>query len=229
MQVEKSIQKVIDQDLALDSYLTTLLEDIPSTEELEKLGQQTKTGEKARKQTEQKDNRSEKKTEKKLEKTAQTTVVRPLSVMPDWSQEEFQALYFKVDKLTLAAPLTELLRLIKFEKQPTSIPGQPSWFLGLLETHGQRIGVLDTGQLILGKSRGQQRDLEKQPFKSILVTQDGKWGLACDDIMAISKLEPEHIRWRTLRQKKPWLVGTVIDELIAIVDVEHLVPQRKAS
>jgi len=149
--------------------------------------------------------------------------------MPEWARSEFQALFFKVDKFILATPLTELLRTIEVDKKPTKIPGQPSWFMGLLDTHEQRIGVLDTGQLIFGKTIGQQRDLEKQPFQRILITHDGRWGLACDEILSIGKLEPDKVRWRTLRQKKPWLIGTVIDELTAVIDVNHLVPHRKAN
>ena len=147
--------------------------------------------------------------------------------MPEWSQNEFQALFFKVDQLILAAPLTELLRTIKINRQPSKIPGQPSWFMGLLDQHDSRIGVLDTGQLVFGKSRGSQRDLEQNPFKSILISQDGRWGLACDEILSISKLQPEKVRWRTMREKRPWLIGTVIEELTAVIDVQQLVPHRK--
>ena len=149
--------------------------------------------------------------------------------MPEWTQHEFHALFFKVDTLILAAPLTELLRTIKIEKSPTKIPRQPSWFMGLLDTQEQRIGVLDTGQLIFGKAKGQQRNLEKKPFKNILIIHDGKWGLACDEILSIGKVLPGKVRWRTLRQKRPWLVGTVIEELTAIIDVSRLVPHRKAG
>ena len=152
--------------------------------------------------------------------------VQPLSVMPDWSRQEFQALFFRIDKMTLAVPLTELLRTINYERKVTKIPGQPSWFLGLMDELDSRIGVLDTGQLIFGRIRG-QRNLETQPFASILITADGKWGLACDEVLSIGKLEPEKIRWRTLRTKKPWLIGTDIDELTAVIDINKLVPHRK--
>lgn len=135
--------------------------------------------------------------------------------------------FFKVDQLILATPLIELSRTIKMERKPTKIPGQPSWFLGLLDENESRIGVLDTGQLIFGKSRGSLRNLEENPFQRILITQDKKWGLACDEILLIGKLKPEKVRWRTIRQKKPWLIGTVIEELTAIIDVRQLVPHRK--
>lgn len=221
MQIEKFRSQVVSQELALDSYLSTLLDEIPSDTELDHIEMR----------------KTDIETVKPVQKIVaqgtnnkkQVKAVRPLSVMPSWTQNEFQALFFKVDKLILATPLTDLLRTIKFEKKPTSIPNQPSWFLGLLDTHEQRVGILDTGQLIYGKSRGEQRNLTKQPFQSILITHDGKWGLACDEVLTVAKLEPDKVRWRTLRSNKPWLIGTVIDELTAIVDVNFLVPRRKAS
>jgi purine-binding chemotaxis protein CheW len=235
MRSEKFVQQVVAQEIALDTYLSTLLDEIPSDVELveaEHQKQLKRTVDLSEVLVKQKviGHDKQKKIivpQSKMEQSS-AKVVNPLSVMPEWAQHDFQALFFKVDKLVLATPLTELLRTIRIVKLPTKIPLQPSWFMGLLDTHDQRIGVLDTGQLVLGKTRGQQRDLEKQPFKCILITHDGKWGLACDEILSIGKLEPENVRWRTLRQKRPWLVGTVIDELTAVIDVNQLVPHRKA-
>ena len=223
MHSEKNEQKVVQQEIALDTYLSTLLDEIPDDILVDQDEKKVETVVK---------NKTEKSVEKQVRvksKKLSVNTVNPLSIMPDWSQHEFQALFFKVDKLILATPLTDLLRTIKIDGSPTPIPGQPSWFMGLLDTHDQRVGVLDTGQLIFGKNKGQQRDLEIQPFESILITHDGKWGLACDEILSIGKLEPEKVRWRTLRKKRPWLVGTVIEELTAVIDINQLVPHRKTE
>lgn len=228
----KPQQKIIQQELALDAYLSTLLDEIP-----EQIFQDEKPA-----------SIQVKVEDKPVEPVAPIIIVprstpqplpvatvtvdkpvkmHPLSVMPDWSQHEFQALFFKVEHLILATPLTELSRTIKIDRNPGKIPGQPSWFMGLLDEHDSRIGVLDTGQLIFGKLHGMQRDLEANPFKSILITHDKRWGLACDEILSIGRLKPEKVRWRTSRQKKPWLIGTVIEELTAIIDLQALVPHRK--
>ncbi len=232
MQTENHVQQVVHQDIALDSYLSTLLDEIPSIEVLDQAEKiELKVVPEPVKQTEPPKVKAEPikkvvvQTKEKPQKIKE--VVKPLSVMPDWAQHEFQALFFRVGDLILATPLTELLRTIKLEQTPTIIPNQPSWFMGLLDTHEKRVGVLDTGQLVFGKTKGQERDLENDPFKSLLITGDGKWGLACDEVLSIGKLEPDKVRWRTLREKKAWLVGTVIEELTAIIDVNHLVPRRK--
>jgi len=246
----KPPQHIVQQQLALDAYLTTLLEEIPDGDA--EIGSQPLYGKKI---LHKEADTPKKPSAKVISQTAELTPqvareaidakpviqglpsnlvayqapakVHPLSVMPYWAQHEFQALYFKVDNLILATPLTELARTIKVDKKPGQIPGQPSWFLGLLDDQDSRIGVLDTGQLIFGKLRGSQRDLEKNPFKSILITQDKRWGLACDEVLSIGRVRPDKVRWRTSRHKKPWLIGTVIEELTAIIDLQALVPQRR--
>jgi len=230
MQSKNFSPQVVQQEIALDSYLSILLDEIPSNTDLDQQELKVEAKPEIAKQVQTSTPAVEKIIAKPSNQDSdETKPVRPLAVMPEWARSEFQALFFKVDKFILATPLTELLRTIEVDKKPTKIPGQPSWFMGLLDTHEQRIGVLDTGQLIFGKTIGQQRDLKKQPFQRILITHDGRWGLACDEILSIGTLEPDKVRWRTLRQKKPWLIGTVIDELTAVIDVNHLVPHRKAN
>ena len=238
MKHEKHRHQVIRQDQALDAYLRTLLESVPEAEVdvpvQKKEAQNTRTKSLEAFET----------TASILEQTAPdannvaqlpvavdidaSIKAQNLAVMPAWTQQEFQALFFKVDRLILAAPLTELLRTIKIERAPTKVPGQPSWFLGLLDEHDIQVGVLDTGQLIMGKSKGGQRDLKQHPFQHILITGDRRWGLACDEILSISRLRPDMVRWRTLREKRPWLLGTAIEELTVVIDVAQLVPHRKS-
>ena len=238
MQTHKITQSVVQQKIALDSYLSMLLDEIPTEPALEQKTVKPVVTPTLKKQSvktivEKKQPIKVVKIKPAIKSKSQEKpkeqVKQALSIMPDWSQHEFQALFFKVDKLTLAAPLTELLRTLKADKKPTKIPNQPSWFIGLLETNGQRIGLLDTGQLVFGKAIGQQRNLETHPFKSILITGDGKWGLACDEILTIGQLKPDKVRWRIVRENRPWLIGTVIDELTAIIDVTKLVPHRKTK
>ncbi len=235
MNQAKTPKHIIKQELALDAYLSTLLDEVPEATALEADTKTKQVPEPRTLEMPAVDIQLPAVTPQPAVETSQHILVQtenqiklhPLSVMPDWAQHEFQALFFKVEHLVLATPLVELSRTIKIERKPGQIPGQPSWFMGLLDEQDSRIGVLDTGQLIFGKSRGSQRDLERNPFKSILVTQDKRWGLACDEILSIGRLKPEKVRWRTCRQKRPWLIGTIIDELTTIVDLQELVPHRK--
>ncbi|MGR9117018.1 MAG: chemotaxis protein CheW [Gammaproteobacteria bacterium] len=234
MTASKNSQRIVHQELALDTYLKTLLEELPDLEAAPEpeLAPVQMLAPRLKSVTDVPAASSEKqqtiaKPQPALEQSAKPA--SPLAVMPEWSQHEFQAIFFKVGQLILASPLTELSRTIKFDRAVTKIPGQPSWFLGLFEDQSKKIGILDTGQLILGKAQGQKRDLIEQPFKSMLVTQDGNWALACDELLSIGKLMPEQVRWRTNRQNRPWLIGTVIEQLTAVIDVNQLTPRRKSG
>ncbi|MBE0436820.1 MAG: chemotaxis protein CheW, partial [Methylomicrobium sp.] len=160
-------QQIIHQELALDSYLKTLLEEMPA-EETEAIMPSAPEA-KAPVPTA----RVESKIKEKSETIAKTPALvglplvpkpaMPLAVMPSWAQYEFQALFFRIGQLILATPLVELSRAIKFDKTITKIPGQPSWFIGLLEDQERKIGILDSGQLILGKGYANKRNLIEQP------------------------------------------------------------------
>lgn len=230
MKANPQTPQIVRQQLALDSYLSTLLESVPEADELVEeapalaplpakiiLEPVREIALPVQQEIPQ----------PQLVEAENQAKLHALSVMPEWSQHEFQALFFKVEHMILATPLTELSRTIKIDRRIGQIPGQPSWFIGLLDDQDSRIGVLDTGQLIFGKLRGGQRDLVNNPFQRILITEDKRWGLACDEILSIGKLKPEKVRWRTSRQKRPWLIGTVIEELTAIVDIQALVPRRR--
>lgn len=233
MAVSENKRQVVRQELALDTYLKTLLEELPDPEDTgtsERQPPQTPVPlrETVAEVTVSSLAKPEKKASYEPSSQEAAAATMRLAVMPEWAQSEFQAIYFNVGRLKLATPLIGLSRTSKFDRVVTKIPGQPSWFLGLLEDQGKKIGLLDTGQLMLGKVQGLNRDLNVQPFKSMLVTQDGNWALACDDLLTIGRLTPEQVRWRTNRRRKPWLIGTIIEELVAVVDVNQLLPRRKS-
>ena len=54
----------------------------------------------------------------------------------------------------------------------------------------------------------------------MLVVGDGAWGLACHGIGEVLKLGGQDVKWRTAKGKRPWLAGTVLGHLCALVDTE---------
>jgi len=222
---EKQLHKVfMEPDSALDTYLSTLLSNISintvAKTQLDAIGQdnlEPQTIEKSDQQVADVFIRSE------------STQAQSLALMPSYAQDEFSALFFKVGHLILAVPLIELGRTVKFDSKLTSIPQQPIWFMGLKLDQDKKIGILNLAYLIHGKSRAEKRCYSDNPFKNIILTEDTNWGLACDEIITIKKITPDKVRWRTERHRKPWLVGTIIEDLVVIVDVNELVPRRKPN
>lgn len=222
-----AVKQLIEQELALDSYLATMLAELPSTEAIEEQERQVK---KVVSSAVKVQAATVKMQEPSIELVADVvTASKALSIMPKYAQDEFSALFFKVGNLVLAAPLTDLSRAIRFDGKVTKIPQQPLWFMGLKAELEQKIGILNMAYLIQGKSRAGIRDYQQKPFTNVILTEDGQWGLACDELLTIAKLTSEQIRWRTDRKSKPWLVSTVIEQLVVVVDINELVPKRKRS
>lgn len=134
---------------------------------------------------------------------------------PVWAQERFECLLFKVKGLTLAVPLVELGGIIKIEKHPTPLFGQPSWFMGILRNNKMNVSMIDTAQWVLPPALVKKVD----PYKLVIRIHESTWGLACNEVDRSISLKPEQVRWRTSLGKRPWLAGTVIEHMCALIDV----------
>ncbi len=143
-------------------------------------------------------------------------------IIPDWAQEPFQCLLFRVRGMTLAVPLMELLSIAEWTERPTTIPGQPDWHQGVLVHREEQVVVVDTAQLIMPERLG-RADAEQIGSRHILIVGDGRWGLACDSIQRPVSLEADQVKWRIGARDRPWMIGTVVDKLCALLDVGVLV------
>lgn len=143
--------------------------------------------------------------------------------MPDWAQERFQCLLFKVAGITLAVPLVKLNGVLPWDADITPMPGHSRVFLGLLRHLDQNVQVVDTAQVVLPERQqeGVLLPLE-QRLNNVILIGDGRWGLACDGIGEVITLEPEEVRWRTSKGKLKWLAGTVLQHLCALLEVDSL-------
>ena len=134
---------------------------------------------------------------------------------------EFQILLFHVAGITLAVPLNQLGGILEWNDEITLMPNSSPWFMGLLPERGEQIKIIDTGMLVVpSKFRLNHSKADMQ--KIILVGED-KWGLACDSVSEVITLQQDKVRWRGSNSKRPWLAGTVVDHMCALLDVEKFV------
>ena len=143
----------------------------------------------------------------------------PTTGVPEWVQGPFQCLLFKVCGLKLAVPLTQLGGVFVWPETLTSLFGRPKWFLGIMPQDKGNIQVVDTSQLALPEKFHKQ---DINGFRYIILIGDKLWGLACDEVCEALTLAPDKVRWRTQRGSRPWLAGTVIHHMCALLDVEQL-------
>ncbi len=148
------------------------------------------------------------------EPASETSVTRP-----EWSERPFECLIFTVAGLQLAVPLVLLGAIHRIEEDIRPIPGSPRWYMGIRPGSNQNLRVVDTAEWIMaGRVPANARD----NYRFVIRLDNSEWGLACDDVAQSFTLSPDDVRWRTARSKRPWLAGTVIEQMCALVDVRTM-------
>lgn len=139
---------------------------------------------------------------------------------PQWAQQPFECLLFRVGGLALAAPLTELGAIYPLEQDSlTSIFGQTSWFMGLLPVKDYNVRAIDTALVVMPERYEQPM---RENYRYVISLYGADWGLAVDEVMNSVRLDPDQVRWRGQRSKRPWLAGTVVNQMCALLDIGQL-------
>lgn len=140
------------------------------------------------------------------------------SAQPPWARERFECLIFKVAGLKLAVPLVCLGAIHQIDRKFNALPHQSEWFIGILQTPSAgNIKVLDTALCVMPE----RYDVASRESLAYVITIHGyRWGLACHELEKSITLEPHQVKWRTERGKRPWLAGTVIDHMCALIDTD---------
>lgn len=139
---------------------------------------------------------------------------------PAWADEPFECLLFDVAGLTLAVPLVCLGSIYPMDSaELTPLFGQPDWFLGLLPTQSGNLRVLDTARWVLAE---RYRDDLREGLQYAISVQGFEWGLAVHQVSRSIRLDPQAVKWRSRRSQRPWLAGTVIEHMCALLDVTAL-------
>ncbi|MEJ2044418.1 MAG: chemotaxis protein CheW [Reinekea sp.] len=137
---------------------------------------------------------------------------------PAWAQQRFECLVFCVNGLKLAVPLLLLGNIHPLDKELTPLFDQPSWFLGLLPVQQERnIRVVDTAQLVMPE-RSDRQSVDQ--LKYAVGVHNSDWAFGAHTIEGSVSLEPDAVKWRSQRTSRPWLAGTVISEMCALVDLD---------
>lgn len=139
---------------------------------------------------------------------------------PQWAQQPFECLIFKAGGLQLAAPLIELGSIYPLDDDGlTAIFGQTHWFMGLLPVKEYNVRAMDTALVVMPERYSAAM---RENYRYIVTLFGSDWGLAVDAVVGTVTLNPEHIRWRGERSKRPWLAGTLVDQMCALFDIAQL-------
>ena len=139
---------------------------------------------------------------------------------PAWAEEPFECLLFDVAGLTLAVPLVCLGSIYPLSGQElTPLFGQPDWFLGILPCQAGNLKVLDTARWVMPD---RYRDDFRDGLQYVISVEGYEWGLAVHQVSRSIRLDPAEVKWRSHRTQRPWLAGTVIEHMCALLDVAAL-------
>lgn len=140
---------------------------------------------------------------------------------PQWAQVPFECLIFKVGGLQLAAPLVELGSIYPLENTDalTEIFGQKQWFMGLLPVKEYNVRTMDTALVVMPERYDAAM---RDNYRYVVSLFGSDWGLAADAVVGTTLLDPAAVRWRGERSKRPWLAGTLIDQMCALFDIAQL-------
>ncbi|MEJ2344747.1 MAG: CheW domain-containing protein [Gammaproteobacteria bacterium] len=198
--------ELLEQHLALRSYLEALLGEVPDGDEAGDAAPEVQAGAGPPPEPE----------------STPAAVVDPQESAAAWASDRFQCLLFGVGGLTLAMPLALLNGVIPWQ-EVTPLPNRSSQFLGLVRYQGQSVKVVDTA-LVVMPERVQRHELAPatERARHIILMGGGRWGLACDRIGDVLALDPADVRWRTTKGKRPWLAGTVLQHMCALIEPRAL-------
>ena len=135
------------------------------------------------------------------------------------SSQGVECLIFKVAGLKLAIPLPLLGGVFNVNDKVTPLFGQAKWSLGVWQSDEQKLTVVDSAQLIMPE-RG--KSLVDEGYSYLIQLDRAPWALACQEITDTVTLGEQSIKWRGEGSKRPWLAGTVIAEMCALIDVPGL-------
>jgi purine-binding chemotaxis protein CheW len=83
---------------------------------------------------------------------------------------------------------------------------------------------VDTAALILPGDAGRVPDANAlRHAAQFVVLDEGRWALACDSVTDVTQIKRSAVKWRTVAGRRPWLAGTLMNPMCALLDVDALI------
>ena len=101
------------------------------------------------------------------------------------------------------------------------MPGHSEHFIGVWPNHGINSKIVDIANMIVPQRYQSKISPWQERISKVVLIDESIWGLACDDILGVVTLDPRDVRWRKDRAQRPWLAGTLIEQMSAIIDGEQ--------
>ena len=96
----------------------------------------------------------------------------------------------------------------------------------LFRSQSGNLKVIDTARWVMPE---RYRDECREGLQYVISIEGCEWGLAVHQVSRSIRLDPREVKWRSQRTQRPWLAGTVIEHMCALLDVSALAELITAS
>lgn len=133
-------------------------------------------------------------------------------------EDEFQVLFFELNNVTFAVPLTDLGGIFHLDDTLNFLMGKPKWFSGVMKNHERLYNIVDSALWLKLDS-----NTENLQYTHFVVLGNTSWGLSCENLLGTENLKKEQVRWREGKGNRPWLAGMVKKKMCALIHADELV------
>jgi|GEM_PF-3513809 len=138
---------------------------------------------------------------------------------PTWAAVPFQVLLFQMSGLQLAVPLVQLTAVVQ-GRALQRVPGMDPHLQGLLSYQGKMVNIVETA-FVTGRP-GSAAMPSDDILPHYLLFAEGRYGFTCTMLQEMVQVEPAAIRCRRHAVKQPWFAGIHTTEMCALLDLSLL-------
>jgi len=164
-----------------------------------------------------------------VSETAQEKVEE--SPIPLWAQKPFECLLVKSAGMNLMLPAMSVSYIELINKKIIRLPLDVEAFRGVLTLRQRSVAVIDLVALISENASAaikSSTQVESHHVEHVIVMENGKYALACDDIGELIMLETESVRWNKASFNNPMFAGIVPEYLCPIINIDNVQQQVAA-
>ena len=146
----------------------------------------------------------------------------PIEKEDEWEnlivEDQFQVLFFELNHITFAIPLTDLGGIYHLSDSLNFLMGKPAWFRGVMSHNERLYNIVDTSSWLQ-----LDRNAADLNYTHFILLGDTPWGLSCEKLLGTENLNKDQIRWRDKKGSRPWLAGMVKQKMCALIHAKELV------
>ena len=150
------------------------------------------------------------------------------SLIPLWGQKQFECLLVKSAGMKIIIPAMSVAYIENVNKKIPRLSLDTEAFHGVITLREQSVAVIDLFSLIAGNtSFGDEGSMQHNThyIDHVIVMENGKYALACDDVSQMMRLNPEDVRWNRASFNNPMFIGVVTEHLCPIINIDNLYQQ----